>query len=96
VVRLINDHQLKKVTRQQVQPSRNGADAGYLHRMGQVHATAGLYQAMRDAHGLQAPAGLLQQLSAMHQDADAVAFARSGLGNVAENTSFPAAGAKNH
>ena len=93
VVRLVNHHQLEELPRQQVQPSRQGLDAGHLHRMAQVHTATGSDAAMRDTHRRQAAAGLVQQLLAVHEDADAVALARGGLGDVAEYVSLaPASG----
>ena len=47
---------------------------------------------MLNIHAAKAAAGLIQQLSAVHQDADAVTFTCSGLRNVAEYISFAAAG----
>ena len=96
VVRLVNYQQLEELTRQQVQPSGQGLDAGHLHRMAQVHPATGSDAAMWHAHRRQAAAGLVQQLLTVDEDADPVALARGGLGDVAEYVSLAAAGAQHH
>jgi hypothetical protein len=53
--------------------------------MGEIHFAVGTNATVRHIHRCKAAAGLIQQFSAMNKDADAVAFASSGLGNVTKD-----------
>ena len=92
VMRLINHQQLEKITRQFMQPARQCLHACYLHRMAQVHAAIGGDQPMPHTHAPEAIAGLFQQLSAMDQDADAVATLSGRLRDVAEANGLASTG----
>ena len=92
VVCLVHHEQVEKLRRQLVKPAGEGLDAGNLHGMGQVHAAAGLDAAMRNAHGGETAAGLVEQFSAVHKDTDAVALFGGRLGDVAEAHRLAAAG----
>ena len=92
VVGFVYDQQLKEVGWDQVQSAGKCLHAGHLHGMGEVHFAVGADATVLHIHGCKAAAGLIQQFGAMDKDADAVALASSGLGNVTKYDGLATAG----
>lgn len=63
--------------------------------MAEVHAAAGSDDAVVHAQAVEAAAGLIHQLLAVHEDADAIAELGGPLSDVAEDDRLPTASRQN-
>lgn len=92
MVGLINDQQLEEANRDLVEPPGQGLDGCDLNRVAEVLAVAGGDDAVIAADSVERTAGLIDQLLAVHQDADAGAAHGSALGDVGEDHGLAATG----
>ena len=75
-----------------MEPPGQGLHAGHLNALAQVLAVAGCDDAVIAANGVEGAAGLIDQLLAVHEDADPVAADGGLLGDVDEGVGLAAAG----
>jgi hypothetical protein len=95
MVCLIDDEELEEVRRDCVKATSEGLNAGDANGLGEVLSIASSDDAVIAADGVKGPAGLVDELLTVDEDADAIAADGSLLGDVNECISLAATGGEN-